>query len=151
MVGFETARFTVTYVRMVWWLLRCRALGGRQQQATDTYIEVVCCTRKISRLSLLFNVQSRNCDGGVQELTAAAKCIRDIFPDSKIVPVRTNAYPLKVVIEVESPEEGKRVTVWSGKQQNLFEINKNKRSKCMQRIKSKLTGLRAQPSGVEVM
>lgn len=88
--------------------------------------------------------QSRNCDGGVQELSAAAKCIRDVFPDCEIVPERTNAYPLKVVIAVESPGEGEKVIVWSGKQQNLFEKYQNKRSKCMQRIKSKLTGLREQ-------
>ena len=98
------------------------------------------------------DLQSRNCDGGLQELSTAAKCIRDVFPDCEIISERTNAYPLKVIIEVESDEEEGKKIVWSGKQQNLFEKYQNKRTKCMQRIKSKLTGLRelkSQPVEVE--
>jgi len=75
-------------------------------------------------------------------MCAAAKCIRDVFPNCEIIPNRTNAYPLRVIITVEVPEGDAAVLVWSGKQQNLFEKCQNTRRKCMHRIKSKLTGLR---------
>ena len=77
-------------------------------------------------------------------MSTAAKCIRDVFPDCVIIPERTNAYPLKVVISVENGANGDKQIVWSGKQQNLFEKYQNKRNKSMQRIKSKLADLRQQ-------
>lgn len=150
MAGFETARFTVTYVsyRGTWAAAHC---VPRTTDLALVFIEETHLTAYFLCSCLINLLQSRNCDGGVQEFSAAARCIRDIFPDAEIVPVRTNAYPLKVVIEVDSLEQSKKLIVWSGEQQNLFEINGRKRSKCMQRIKSKLTVLREQPSGVAAM
>ncbi|CAB9529341.1 expressed unknown protein [Seminavis robusta] len=87
---------------------------------------------------------SRNCDGGVQEMAAAAKCIRDVFPNSQIVSERTNSFPIKVIISVQDERDGDKKIVWSGKQQNLFEKYQSKRTKCMQRIKSKLVDLQKQ-------
>jgi hypothetical protein len=125
MTNFETARFTVTYVSY-------HVLFARFH-------------REVSHLNLFFvSIQSRNCDGGLQELSTAAKCIRDVFPDSVIIPERNNAYPLKVVISVESEANGDKKIVWSGKQQNLFEKYQNKRAKSMHRIKSRLADLRQQ-------
>lgn len=93
---------------------------------------------------------SRNCDGGFQELSTAAKCIRDVFPDCEIISERTNNYPIKVTIEVESDEEEGKKLVWSGKQENLFEKYQNKRAKSMKRIKNKLVGLQKAPKTIAV-
>lgn len=87
--------------------------------------------------ALVFSsTQSRNWDGGYQELTTTAQCVRQVFPDSKIIPNRTNTYPIQVTVDAEYGD--KTVQVWSGKQQRLFAKNRNKRIKTMEEIKMKL-------------
>lgn len=66
--------------------------------------------------------------------------MRQVFPDSEIVPYRTNLYPIWVTVDADFGE--KTVQVWSGKQQKLFAKNRNKRNKTMDEIKANLESLK---------
>lgn len=67
--------------------------------------------------------------------------MRQVFPDSEIIPNRTGNFPIKVII-VAGFDDGKTVQVWSGKQQKLFAKNRSKRIKAMDEIKVCLEGLK---------
>lgn len=64
-------------------------------------------------------------------------CIKEIFPKGKIEVNGTNNYPIKVIVSAEFG--GQKVTIWSGRQQDLFRKNAAKRERSMAEIKRNLS------------
>lgn len=75
-------------------------------------------------------------------MSTATQCVREVFPGSEIVPNRTDAYPIRVVVTAETGGNKGGVEIWSGRQQNLFGKNRSKREQSMAEIKSKLNELK---------
>jgi hypothetical protein len=86
-------------------------------------------------------LQSRNWDGGQQEMNTAGECVRSIFPDAAIQNNRTENYPIRVIITADVG--GKPVEIWSGRQQDLFRKYAAKRSKALEQMKKSLLDLKA--------
>jgi protein subunit release factor A len=63
-----------------------------------------------------------------------------VFPDSDIVPNRTDKYPIHV--EVTANVGGTKVNVWSGSQRDLFRKYASRRSKAIQEIIANLEDLK---------
>jgi len=83
--------------------------------------------------------KSRNWDGGYQEFSTAAECVREIFPDSVIEAKRTDNYPIRVIITANV--KGKNWEIWSGRQQDLFQKYASKRKQAMANIQANLIDL----------
>jgi hypothetical protein len=73
-------------------------------------------------------------------MTAAAQCIREIFPGSAIKTVRIHSFRARVTINTDA--FGKEKEVWSGKQSNLCASFPKRRKKAMDVVKSSLADLR---------
>ena len=82
-------------------------------------------------------LQSRNWDGGYQELSTATQCVRDVFPDSKITPNVVDNYPIRVIVTATNGG-GKEIEIWSGRQQDLFRKNASRRLQAIETIKTQL-------------
>jgi hypothetical protein len=75
-------------------------------------------------------------------MTAAAQCIREIFPGSSIKTVRIHNFRARLKINTDAFGQGQEKEVWSGKQSNLCAKTPKRRKKAMDIIKSSLADLR---------
>lgn len=89
-------------------------------------------------------MQCCNCDGGDQEYSAVAECIRDVFPGCEIIENKIDTFPITVtltseVIEGEDDDDETIPTVlWTAPQQALFRKYPADRTKSIRDIKAKL-------------
>jgi len=60
-----------------------------------------------------------------------------VFPGSRIVQNQVDSYPIKVIVTAELPGS-KPMTIWSGRQQDLFGKYASKRAKSMEAIQANL-------------
>lgn len=81
-------------------------------------------------------MQSQNCCGGYNELTAAVQCVRAVFPNCVVIPNRVSSLSGRVVVDVK--HDGKRVEVWSGEQENLCSSRQSRRVRTMEELKMNL-------------
>ena len=91
-----------------------------------------------------YATQSRNCDGGYQEMSTAVECVRTVFPDCEIETQRNDSYPIRVIISARvgnDNNKAKELEVWSGRQQDLFSKYATKRRQTMETIKANLMDL----------
>eukprot|EP00540_Astrosyne_radiata_P022051 CAMPEP_0116848304 /NCGR_PEP_ID=MMETSP0418-20121206/14920_1 /TAXON_ID=1158023 /ORGANISM="Astrosyne radiata, Strain 13vi08-1A" /LENGTH=131 /DNA_ID=CAMNT_0004479855 /DNA_START=52 /DNA_END=447 /DNA_ORIENTATION=- len=82
-----------------------------------------------------------NCDGGLQEMTAAAECVRQIFPKATILGKRKRSFPILVSVTAHVAP-GVDVEIWSGDQRTLFEKYQSKRDESMRIIRENLLEVR---------
>jgi len=69
--------------------------------------------------------------------------VKEAWPNSEVIPNRTNAYPIRVVVEAEL-SDGKMVEVWSGDQRSLFRKYATKREQAVRAIKANVAELKKQ-------
>ena len=96
---------------------------------------------------LIYLVQSKNWDGGLQERQTVIDAIAQIFPGSDVESHSKNAYPLrlKVHAKINGGEEGQaeKIKVWDGDQKRLFKKHLEMRAECVEEIKEALEKLRS--------
>lgn len=91
-------------------------------------------------------LQSRNCDGGLQEFNSASACVQEVFPGCDIANDRVDAYPIQVLVTAHV--DGRPpVVVWKGRQQSLFRKYPDVRTQTMEEIKAKLQSLQKEIEG----
>uniref|UniRef100_A0A7S1US82 Uncharacterized protein n=1 Tax=Grammatophora oceanica TaxID=210454 RepID=A0A7S1US82_9STRA len=82
-----------------------------------------------------------NCDGGFQEFTTAAKCVRQLFPNARILSKRTRTFPIRVRVEAKISEPEENIIVWESEQQALFQKHSDRRTNSMDEIRQGLLKL----------
>jgi hypothetical protein len=70
-------------------------------------------------------------------MTAAAICVRDVFPTAKILGKRKHEFPIQVSISAQVA--GREVEIWTGEQQSLFFMYKTQRTTTMEDIRETLS------------
>lgn len=70
-------------------------------------------------------------------MTAAAICVRDVFPTAKILGKRQHEFPIQISILAQFAD--REVEIWTGEQQLLYFMYKNRRTTTMDDIRETLS------------